>query len=423
MARGSMALRCWKQNFKSLGLVSALALGLAACGTVEQAATPKVPSEPEVPELPSSLTLEPVTFADLQGWEADQHAQALPAFRRSCEKLLKLKPETPMGGKATGTLGGLAGQAMDWRSACLASTAVPDNDDWAARMFFESWFKPYLAKDNGKAEGLFTGYYEAELKGSYNKSSAYQYPLYRKPDDLVSVSLGDFADDLGGQTIWGMVKDGRLKPYPTRTEIEAGYLNGRGLELMWVDDPVDVFFLQVQGSGRVKMDDGSVVRVGFAGKNGRPYQSIGRVLIDSGELGRDTVSMQAIRKYIHKDKERGKALMNQNPSYVFFREIEGDGPIGAQGVALTEARSLAVDRRFIPLGVPLWLDTTKPKVPEGTIDGPLRRLVMAQDTGGAIKGAVRGDFFWGYGDNARARAGLMKQKGQYYLLLPKHLAK
>ena len=212
--------------------------------------------------------------------------------------------------------------------------------------------------------------------------------------------------------------DGRLVPYPDREKIESGALTGKGLELLWIDDPVDVFLLQVQGSGRVILPDGNVVQVGFAAHNGRSYHSIGRWLIDQGELQAHEASWDGIRGWIEKHPDRASELFAYNPRFIFFRVLEGPGPIGAEGVALTPERSMAVDTRFIPLGMPLWLDTVRP----GGSTEPMQRLMVAQDKGGAIKGVVRGDFFWGYGDDALAQAGRMKSSGRYFLLLPNPLA-
>jgi membrane-bound lytic murein transglycosylase A len=236
------------------------------------------------------------------------------------------------------------------------------------------------------------------------------------PEDLVVADLGRFSEELAGKRVVGRVEDGRFVPYPERGEIESGLLAERGLELLWIDDPVDVFLLQVQGSGRVVLPDGEVVRVGFAGHNGRPYRSIGRVLIERGAIEPHAASWDGIRGWIEENPDEAHALFAENPRFVFFREIDGaaDGPIGAQGVPLTPRRSLAVDRSLVPLGLPVWLDTTRP----GDSDVPLRRLMVAQDTGGAITGPVRGDFFWGYGETALAEAGRMKSRGRYFLLLP-----
>ena len=267
-------------------------------------------------------------------------------------------------------------------------------------------------------QGLFTGYFEAELNGSLTRDDTFKTPLYARPKDLITVDLGQFDESLKGKGVVGQVDEGRLIPYPDRGTIESGALADKGLELLWIDDPVDVFLLQVQGSGRVILPDGNVVQVGFAAHNGRSYHSIGRWLIDQGELQAHEASWDGIRGWIEEHPDRASELFAYNPRFIFFRLLDGPGPIGAEGVALTPERSMAVDTRFIPLGMPLWLDTVRP----GGSKEPMQRLMVAQDKGGAIKGVVRGDFFWGYGDDALAQAGRMKSSGRYFLLLPNPLA-
>jgi len=348
------------------------------------------------PPPPDRLTLSPASFADLPRWNEDAAAAALGAFARSCAALAKLPP---------GALG-IAGTAQDWQAPCAA--LPQDADDAAARHYFESWFRPWRAGNNGAKEGLFTGYYEPELNGARQRGGAFTTPVLKRPPDLVMVELGLFRPAWRGERIAGRVVDGRLKPYESRAEIDKGALDRQRLSFLWVEDSVDAFFMEIQGSGRIRLPDGSLVRVGYDGQNGQPYVPIGRLLMERGELAKEDVSMQSIRAWIRAHPEAGKALMAENPSYVFFRELNGDGPLGAEGVVLTPGRSLAVDRSFVPLGVPVYLDAG---------DG-LQRLMVAQDTGGAIRGPVRGDVFWGAGTEAEARAGTQKARGGYYLLLP-----
>ncbi|MFN3459409.1 MAG: murein transglycosylase A [Oceanibaculum sp.] len=374
-------------------------LALAACA----------PVVPEAP--PEKLTLKPVGFADLPGWQTDSLAEAMPALLRSCDRLKPQPPDRNFGPEAH------FGTIADWLPLCDMARSVPAGDTGAVRAFFESSFRPYRAANNDAADGLFTGYYEAELRGALQRSDHYPVPLHRRPDDLVMVDLGQFREELKGQRIAGRVVGGNLRPYEDRKAIVEGALDPRKLEIVWVDDPVDAFFLQIQGSGRVTLEDGRVMRLGYAGQNGHPYVAIGRELIARGALTRENVSMQSIRAWLAANPGEAAALMNANPSYVFFRELPGEGPVGAQGAALTPLRSLAVDRRFVPLGTPVWLDTEHPD-PAGA---RLRRLVVAQDVGGAIRGPVRGDLFWGHGDVAADMAGRMKSSGRYYLLLPKSL--
>jgi peptidoglycan lytic transglycosylase A len=354
---------------------------------------------------PPRLTLAPASFEALPGWQQDDQGAALVAFDRSCTRILMTKqpPDTALG---------VAGTTADWQGPCTAAAAVDPTDPAAPRQFFEAWFNPYKAGNNGRTQGLFTGYYEPELRGARAPGGPYTTPLLRRPPDLVMADLGQFRPEWRGERIAGHAINGRLVPFESRAAIEHGALDHQHLAFLWVDDPVDAFFLQIQGSGRVRLADGTMVQVGYDGQNGKPYVPIGRLLLERGALTRDNVSMQAIRAWIKANPEAGATLMDENPSYVFFREITGDAPIGAQGVALTAERSLAVDRDFVPLGVPVWLDADLGSE-------KLQRLMVAQDTGGAIRGPVRGDVFWGFGEDAAQRAGTMKAAGEYYLLLPK----
>lgn len=365
------------------------------------------------PTPPERLTLEKISFGDLQGWNEDKQSEALRAFLNSCPGLLKSAPAT--GGNEVPE-GGF-GDSRAWQRICDEAKSVPAGDAAAARAFFEAHFTPYRAGNNGEADGLFTGYYVPELNGSRKPSARYRIPIYRVPDDLVTADLGLFKADLKGQRIAGKVEKGRLRPYDTRAEIDGGALANRGLEILYVDDPIDAFFLHIQGSGRVMLADGQAILIGYAGSNGRPYVAIGRELVDKGAMAKDDVTMQSIRDWLGAHPGEAEKIMEENPSYVFFHELAGADAMGAEGVALTAGRSLAVDHRFLPYGVPLWLDSRDP-----VSDRPLRRLLIAQDTGGAITGPVRGDVFWGYGHEAGERAGKMKERGRFFLLLPKGAA-
>ncbi len=383
------------------------ALGLAA-GCEKKPEEAKVP---ETAETPLRLILTETTFDALPGWAEDSIAEALPALRRSCTRLLGRPADRPVGPDTIG------GTVADWRPACKALAGPQAADEAALRNLLTDQFRAFQVAGPESDQGKFTGYYEAELRGALFPGAAYQVPLFILPTDLVRVDLGRFRADLEGKEIFGRVEDGRLVPYHNRAEIDDGVLSGRNLELLWVDDPVDAFFLHIQGSGQVSLPDGRRLRVGFAGSNGLPFVGIGRVLLDEGKVPPDQASMQGIRDWLRANPEEGRLMMQRNARYIFFRKIEGDGPVGAQGVALTAGRSLAVDPAFLPLGAPLWLDTTWPGGKR-----PLRRLVVAQDTGSAIKGPVRGDFFWGTGEAALEHAGRMNQPGRYYLLLPKAVA-
>jgi membrane-bound lytic murein transglycosylase A len=358
------------------------------------------------------LVLRPARFEDLPGWREDRVAEAVPAFLRSCRRIAALPDEADLGEAFAGT-------AANWKPVCAAASKVPAGDEAAARAFFESELRPYAATNNEDLLGLFTGYYEPLLQGSRKRGGRYTIPLHVRPPELVMVDLGRFRDELEGQRVAGRVEDGTLIPYPDRAEIEEGALSGRKLELVWVDDPVDAFFLHIQGSGRIRLAEGGEMRVGYAAQNGHPYFAIGRDLIDRGALTRSEVSMQSIRKWLVEHPEEAREVMRKNASYVFFQELKGEGPLGAEGVALTPGRSLAVDRKHLPLGVPVWLSAGMPGAKEGDRDQKIRRLLVAQDTGGAIQGPVRGDVFWGHGPEAAELAGRMKHRGRLWVLLPK----
>ena len=394
------------------GFPRATATGLIAAGLFLLAACEQEEAKPPPQPLPEQAIFSPVGFADLPDWNTDRHAEALPALLRSCERFLKSSPGRPLSPRIPGAT------TADIQPACRAAQSLPAGHDLAARAFFEEWFQPWAVANNDEAEGLFTGYYEIELQGSITSDETYNVPVYRKPPDHVTVDLGEFDPALSGRSFVGRVDGGRLKPYFARGDIQGGVLAGKGIELVWLKDPLDAFMLHVQGSGRVTLADGRTTRIGFAAHNGYPYDSIGRALIERGELEAHAASWPNIRAWLQANPAKAADLLAVNRRYIFFGEITGEGPVGAQGVALTPGRSLAVDTRYIPLGLPLWLDTTMP----GENTEPLRRLMLAQDTGSAIKGPVRGDFFWGTGDGALEYAGRMKSRGRYYLLLPKLLA-
>ncbi|MBL4740146.1 MAG: murein transglycosylase A [Sneathiella sp.] len=368
--------------------------------------------------LKDKLVLKVAQFSDLAGWQDDQFGAALPAFQQSCRKINKLPGTRSLGANK------LAGTAADWKEICREILTLP-LESGVIKAFLETKFTPFSVRNEEQTVGLFTGYYEASLHGSLTRSEKYATPLYLRPDELVMVNLGRFRDSLKGQRIAGQIKGGELIPFHDRTQIEKGALQKRDLEILWVDSAVDAFFLHIQGSGRIQMDDGSHMRVGYAAQNGHSYFAIGKTLIEEGHVPREKMSMQAIREWLENNPEKADEVMNKNASYIFFRELKTSGPIGAQGVELTAGRSLAVDRKWMPLGVPIWLQT---EIEEDNKPFPINRLLIAQDTGGAIRGPVRGDVFWGNGPLAYERAGAMKSTGEYWILLPnsvaaKHLSK
>lgn len=338
------------------------------------------------PARPSYIELTPVSYQDLPGWKEDQILKALPALERSCSVLLKQDPGSPLFTRRCGR-----GVAGDWHPFCTQIVDNPPQTETGLRQVIQRFLKPYQASSSQGTTGLFTGYDEPELRGSKHRHGRYQTPLYRLP----------------GATV-------RYKGMP-RSRIVKGGLKGRSLELVWVDDPVAAFFLQIQGSGRVRLENGNIMRLGYSGTNGCAYHAIGKSLIDRGDLSSTDVSRQAIRKWLRSHPREAESVMSLNKSYVFFQDRHGEGPIGSQGIALTPQRSLAVDRDYISLGTPLWIDLSHPD--EGA--PRIQSLVVAQDTGGAIKGPVRGDLFWGCGATADDLAGRMKSRGEYYLLLPK----
>ncbi|MFC5299903.1 murein transglycosylase A [Azospira restricta] len=358
---------------------------------------PKCPGAEPAP--PAAKPLQPARWEDIAGWQEDDLRAAWPAFQQSCRGLAG-KPQWPL-----------------WQPACEAARAVDANDAGAVRRFFEKEFLPFAATNpEGTSEGLVTGYYEPLLAGARKRSNVARYPLHAVPRDLLTIELADVLPELKGKRLRGRLVGNKVVPYWSRAEIVEREQSAP--VLLWVEDAVEAFFLQIQGSGRVRLPSGEMIRVGYADQNGHPYQSIGRVLLERGDLQPGEASMQGIQAWARANPQKLDELLNTNPSYVFFRELPAkfgpdDGPPGALGVPLVAERTIAVDPRHIPLGAPVFLATTRPNS-----DEPLRRLVMAQDTGGAIKGVVRADFFWGFGAEAGAQAGRMKQSGRMWVLLP-----
>ena len=346
------------------------------------------------PTKPPAKPLQEARWEDVKGWGADNLVEARGALIESCTVLAR----QPL-----------------WSAACEEARALPA-ENAALRAFFEARFRPWrVVNPDASTEGLVTGYYEPLLRGSRERSKSFSHAIYGVPDDLLVVDLGELYPELKNFRLRGRLDGRKVVPYWSRAELTPQAPALAGKALLWVADPIELFFLQVQGSGRVELPDGRRVRVGYAEQNGHPYQSIGRWLVEKGELKLEQASMQGIQAWARANPKRLNELLNANPSFVFFRELpdSGGGPLGALGVPLTAGRSIAVDPRAIPLGAPVFLSTTQP-----LSEQPLQRLVMAQDTGGAIKGAVRADFFWGFGAEAGAQAGRMRQKGEMWALLP-----
>lgn len=392
-------------NSLNLCLASAAALALSAC--VAGPTTPPASdasSQPKqdqdiAPEAPKPLTArETGVYAaqdfDSLGISQEKARAALLGFVRSCHAMMN----------RTDTSG--LTQSGDWTESC---TAAKDFKGADARDFFRTYLTPVRIGD-GKA--FATGYFIPEIAGSRTKQVGYTTPIYKAPPDIVRVDLGQFEEEWKGKRISGRVADGKFVPYYSRAEIVNGALAGKGLELAYAADPVELFFLHIQGSGNLKLPDGSIMRIGYDGGNGRDYTGIGKLLKDRGELAPGQTSMQGIMEYLRADTVRGAKVMDENKSYIFFRELKGDA-VGSLGTEVIGRVTVAADPKFIPLGAPVWLDLDRNEA-----DG----LWIAQDTGGAIKGANRVDTFWGSGPEARQIAGGMTGRGSGLILLPKPVA-
>ena len=377
------------------GFSLALALLISACATPQGGpiAPPVAPPPAKAPTRAADLPIVPAAST-----QADGADLALAAFRRSCPALLRRDDRS---GLTT---------AADWQAVCAAATTATDASAFFAREFTA------IAIGTPPGAGFTTGYFEPEIAGSRTPAVGFAVPLYRRPADLIEVDLGDFAADLKGRKLRGKIEGSRLKPYPTRRQIMAGALAGKGLELAWAADPYEAFFLEIQGSGRLRLPDGSIMRIGYDSQNGHDYVAIGKVLRDKGELPKGGVSMDSIIGWLRANPTKAPDVLAANPSVVFFREITGDGPIGALGVPVTPRVSVAADPAFIPLGAPVRVITRL------SGDRPLTALMVAQDTGGAIKGANRIDLFMGAGDQARADAGAQAAAADIAVLLPRAAA-
>jgi membrane-bound lytic murein transglycosylase A len=375
--------------------------GDASCAAA--AACPRCPECPPASPPPREARYEAVAWSDVPAWRGTSLAPSLRAFLVGCAKLV-----------ATGV----------WQGVCERGRGVSTDDEDAVRAFFELELAPYrvVAPDQSD-QGFVTGYYEPVVPGRLARGGDYVYPVYGVPGDLVVVDLAPLVPELRNLRLRGRLEGRRLVPYYSRGEIEdraarAGEAGARAIApvLAWVADPVELFFLQIQGSGQLELETGERIRLGYADQNGHPYRSLGRYLVDKGELTLEQASMQSIKAWARANPDRLQEALNANPSYVFFRHLPGGdpGPLGTLGVPLTAGYSIAVDPRYIPLGAPVFLATTYP-----LSDQALERLVMAQDTGGAIRGAVRADFYWGTGEAAGELAGRMRQRGRMWLMWPR----
>jgi len=368
---------------------------LAACETLQPGGKPAaVPAPAPAAETPTPKPAAPApplratSWDAITGWRDDNPQLAWSAFVAGCEAL-KSQPQ--------------------WQSVCAVAAALSEPSRDTLQRFFETNFTPYqVVNADGSDSGLVTGYYEPLLAGSRTRSTRYRYPVYGVPDDLLQIDLAELYPELKNMRLRGRLDGRRVVPYYSRAQIEDGAAPVTGKEIAWVEDPVELFFLQIQGSGRIKLDSGETIMIGYAEQNGHPYRSIGRLLIERGDLPLEKTSMQGIKAWARQNPGKLRELLDYNASYVFFRELPPGlpGPLGAR-------RSIAVDARYIPLGAPVFVATTWPNSRE-----PLHRLMLAQDTGGAIRGAVRADFFWGFGAEAAALAGRMRQSARMWVLLP-----
>lgn len=348
----------------------------------------------------SSFELKESSFAELDGWENDDFSLLKPAIKSVCSALNRrseLKSEV------------MAYSLREYKQHCARMAEISGNQ--ALKAYIKQNFVPYLVHFNGSPEGKFTSYYEAAINASYTRGGKYQYPVYGKPADLVEVNLRDFDSSLPNRRLVGRVKNGKLVKYYTRAEIENGEPDAP--VILWGDNPVDIYIMQIQGAAVATLPDGKEVRVGYADNNGHQFKGIGSILLERGLIKPSEASMPQIREWLRKNGETAKKNMQLNDRFIFHKIVNAEGPIGAMGLPLFAGRSLAVDRSYIPLGTLLWLET---KNPDG---GKLNRLVIAEDVGSAIKGGVRGDYFWGHGEEALKDAGRMNAKGRYFVLLPK----
>ncbi len=408
--------------------VQLFALGtLSATTAAQPVPTPRKPTlmsqDQSPPKRLSDARFEAVTFAALPGWSNDDHLAAFGAFLKSCRRLVALASKRDAKPGKTRDLVGLKEAPLlqaPLLQACMAALAAEGRvlTVALARRFFEQHFQPHRVQQSGPA-GLLTAYYEPLLDGSRIRNAGFTAPLYRRPPDLVNLVEEARRGAVGAQLTHARKTSAGFVPYATRAEIDQGALKGQGLELLYLADPVDVFFLQIQGSGRIRLPDGTLIRVSYDAKNGHPYTSIGRHLIDTGVIDAGRMSLQALSAWLKADRTRGEGVMRQNKSYVFFRELMGEqaaAPLGVLDIPLTSGRSMAVDAGHHALGLPIYV--TAPLLTHaGNKDG-FHRLMIAQDVGSAIRGPERGDLFFGSGDDAARIAGVTKHPGSFFVLLP-----
>lgn len=359
-----------------------------------------------------ALQIKPTTFSDLPGWKSTHALSSLRTFQLSCRHFLQQNPEHSVGNSWFGL------QAKDWQPVCKAAIALHTHSATAAKQFFETWFQPVEFVQKRPVTGLFTGYYLPAVEANLTQTQDFTVPVYGVPNNLLKINLNDFDSKLPTRQLIGRLKNDRILPYYSRKEIDQGAIADTAPVLAYLRNPIDRLLIEIQGSAILKLPDDTQLNLGYAAKNGLPYTSIGRVLIERNLLKPQEVSIQSIRKYLESHPTEQEEIIHQNRSVVFFTLLKQKGAYGTQGTKLTRGYSLAVDPAWVPLGMPVWLTTTYPD-PHTEKQRLLRRLMIAQDTGGAIKGTVRGDVYWGNGDDAAAIAGRMKSNGRYWLLVPK----
>ena len=391
-----------------------LFLGLILVGGITYLVVKSI-KQPVINEHPKDVHIHEVSFADLPGWQDADVRVSFDAFKNSCAVFLKQDPERLVGSQF------ITMRAKQWYPACRAAQEIQKPTLENVHDFFQKWFKPFRFCNSQFIKGLFTGYYSPMYKGSLVKTSYYSVPLYGLPKQLITANLEHFDKSLQHKKIVGRVVGQKLVPFYTRKQIDEGALDGVAPVIAWVHSPLDRLTLGIEGSGTIQLTDGSKLMLGYAGENGAKYTAIAKVLIDQGIFNYHNASMQKIKAYLNKHPEKMYHVLHKNESFVFFTVLKKTEALGAQGIALTAGHSMAVDRHWVPMGAPLWLNTTAPGI-HGNKQQELKRLMIAQDTGGAIRGPVRGDFYWGSSEDAGSYAGKMKNHGYYWLLLPKEYA-
>ncbi|MBQ8481150.1 MAG: murein transglycosylase A [Alphaproteobacteria bacterium] len=385
----------WYQPKKMLKFILGILFILETSGCIKESA---------ISDTESAVVVKKTSFNELKGWNNDDFMEVIPVFSKNCRFINNNKNEFIYSSQ-------IKIKTSDYKEICRKFTVKNIKTSEQMKNFIESEFYPYSVSDGNNQEGKFTSYYEAEIYASFEKTSEYKYPIYGKPSDLIEINLRDFDKNLPNTRLVGRVKDGKFIPYYNRREIEKNGI--KAPVIMWGNDLVDIHFMQIQGSAIAHMSDGSDLRVGYADNNGHKFRGIGGILISKKIIEPKDASMVKIREWLRNNPQKAEELMAENERFIFQRLSDSDGPLGAMGVSLTAGRSIAIDNNYIPLGAVMWLNTYNPDKKE------INKTVFAQDIGSAIKGVVRGDYFWGHGEQALKEAGRMNSVGKYYILAPK----